>query len=627
MKKASLRISIPHLWGGQPFIRDEWSQITWFVGPNGTGKTTLAENVLAALGARMLNSRRLAGFGKDDQHWIGNSIDAGLQLGQRRESWESQSRQRGDALAVWYTLRDKVDVRLRVEAVLDRLLGLRIRLAEEAGFLQPYVVRRDGVEYGVRKGESEGVKELIAILTVLYDRDEQFVILDEPELHLHPQFQQFVMAEVRRLASDKKSFIIISHSPYFVDVRTLDELSDVIVFRPGRAPAWVRDLDDNDKYRLARMLPRLNTHHRQFFFATRPVFVEGYLDQQIFSLVQERRGEPIGGNGVSIIDVGGKETVDAFIRLCRRLDIDAHAIVDDDVLFEGKLTQTAASEEAVTRFVTQAGLARKLDDLLGDLKRSLDEVTKGLLALTPEIVRENGLEALLESLRVDAEKADLRRRLITLRVINRIPETIRSVLGVNAASVDFALGLHRRSLEALKHGNIHVLPLGTLEHHYQTTKVSDRGISNEDAKRKAFEAERDRMFGLSRADIDVQYPKLVAVLDAACGSLVIDVIPLLAEYLGNWIHGLQIAWRQRRLKDVTSLQPMLAQGTNRTFDLLTFETTATGFCCRIRLAEIIDPARRCLSFDHETVPSSLLETLGNELEPFVAVSGSTDGIS
>jgi predicted ATP-dependent endonuclease of OLD family len=39
-----------------------------------------------------------------------------------------------------------------------------------------------------------------------------------------------------------------------------------------------------------RLLPRLNTHHKQFFFSSAPVFVEGYTDQQLFSLIQERRG-------------------------------------------------------------------------------------------------------------------------------------------------------------------------------------------------------------------------------------------------------------------------------------------------------------------------------------------------
>lgn len=627
MKKLSVRVSIPHLWGGQPFQREEWSPITWLVGPNGTGKTSLAEKLEPLLSARMFNSRRLAGFGKDDQHWVGNSIQEGLQLGRHRSNWESQSRRRGDALAVWYVLRDKPDVRLRVEAVIDRLLGLRILLAEEAGFLQPYVVRRNGAQYHVRTGESEGVKELMAMLTLLYDRDEQCVILDEPELHLHPQFQQFLLAEVRRLAGDNKSFIIISHSPYFLDVRTLEELADVIVFRPGRVPTWVRDLDDNDKYRLARVLPRLNTHHRQFFFATRPVFVEGYLDQQILSLIQERRGEPIGGNGVSIIDVGGKETVDAFVRLCRRLDIDAHAIVDDDALFEGKLVQTAAADEAVTRFVTQTGLARKLDDLLGDLKKAVDEVAKALLALAPEVCRDNKIEELLESLRSAVEKAELRRRLVALRFVYRAPDLARSLLGAKGSAVDYVLGLHRRALEALKHGAVHVLPRGALEHHYKATEVPDRGLSNEDTKRRAFEAERERLLELSRADTDADYAELVAALDAACGSLVVDVVPLLAEHLGDWIHRVQTAWRQGRLKDVASLQPMLMQGVNRTLDVVTFEVTATGFSCRIRLAETIDSARRCLSFDEGTVPSSLIETLATQLTPGDASSASAGAVS
>lgn len=108
-----------------------------------------------------------------------------------------------------------------------------------------------------------------------------------------------------------------------MDIRTIDDLKSCIVFQPNKLPAYVRQLDAEDEWRIKKVLPRLNTHHKQFFFASRPIFVEGYFDQQLFALIQERRGKMLGASGSCLIDVGGKDELDVFFRLCKALKIDA----------------------------------------------------------------------------------------------------------------------------------------------------------------------------------------------------------------------------------------------------------------------------------------------------------------
>jgi predicted ATP-dependent endonuclease of OLD family len=167
-----------------------------------------------------------------------------------------------------------------------------------------------------------------------------------------PNFRQtFLLSEARRLSGDPrqqlgtKCFFMITHSPYFLDIRTITELCNCILFQPGKPPTAIDSLDSQDEFLLKRLLPRLNTHHKQFFFSTRPIFVEGYTDQQMFTLIQESRGRMMGATGACFIDVSGNEEQDVFFRLCRRLSIQAQFISDLDVVTQGRFRDSISGIE------------------------------------------------------------------------------------------------------------------------------------------------------------------------------------------------------------------------------------------------------------------------------------------
>ncbi|OFY62410.1 MAG: hypothetical protein A3H98_08165 [Bacteroidetes bacterium RIFCSPLOWO2_02_FULL_36_8] len=59
--------SIPLLWGQEHFIKNEWGYINYLVGPNGTGKSLLAEQLKnhfsnGGFKSRYLNAERLVGL-------------------------------------------------------------------------------------------------------------------------------------------------------------------------------------------------------------------------------------------------------------------------------------------------------------------------------------------------------------------------------------------------------------------------------------------------------------------------------------------------------------------------------------------------------------------------------------
>ena len=65
----------------------------------------------------------------------------------------------------------------------------------DSGRLVPKVRhRRGGASYRLDQQECHGIKELVVLLTHLYNDKHQNLIIDEPELNLHPQYQAILHA-------------------------------------------------------------------------------------------------------------------------------------------------------------------------------------------------------------------------------------------------------------------------------------------------------------------------------------------------------------------------------------------------------------------------------------------------
>ena len=351
MNTIEINIKIPQLWEEHTFSKSDWGDINLLVGANGTGKSLFAEQLKIQLSqksysVRYLNAERLSGFEKTNYGYFSNSrLNDGLNI-REFTHLKNQGEQFGLSTSAFVLLKERLDIQIKIEAFLSDIFNKTIRLVEEGGFLKPKMQNiKGGSEYNLKEQECHGLKELITLLTFLYDDTKECLILDEPELHLHPQFQSFFLNEIRRLAgnpkenSEKKLFFLITHSPYFIDLRTIDDLKNVIVFKNNHIPTYIDTIEGQDEFIIKKFLPRFNTHHKQFFFSENPVFVEGYTDQQLITLVYDKLGKNIGASGSSIIDVGGKDELGVFFKLCKKLKISPIILADLDALFKGKLRE------------------------------------------------------------------------------------------------------------------------------------------------------------------------------------------------------------------------------------------------------------------------------------------------
>ena len=332
MIEERISIDLPTPWPGGTFETELVGSINYLVGPNGSGKSRFAAKLLGQFTARSLRARLL---GTDRLREMANPGRIGRYFGDKfaagyAKNTFDQLRQaggEGSGVDTVLLLEDRLDLRIRIEATLSHLFGRDVVLDWDSGNLVPKAVRRNsGESYRLDRDECHGIKELFVLLTHLYDDQHDYLIVDEPELNLHPQYQAFFMQEVRRItgrggaAGNAKIVFLITHSPFILDLRSDDDVRSIISF----------DLKYSVPRQVARESPdvtsglvatgRLNAHHKQLFFADDPVFVEGHHDALIVESLMEARGVSAAAAGSCIIDCGGVAEATHYLKLCQALE-------------------------------------------------------------------------------------------------------------------------------------------------------------------------------------------------------------------------------------------------------------------------------------------------------------------
>ncbi|MFQ1900726.1 ATP-dependent nuclease [Aeromonas veronii] len=562
MLERQVDISIPMLWGDGHFIKSQWGPINYLVGPNGTGKSLLAAQLRdhfnhGGLSSRYLSAERLVGLEKQQEgRYGGGQLQRGFDL-TLLPDYKSRAENVGLSSSGIIVLRERLDIRIKIEALLSDIFGKTIRLAEEGGFLKPKMQNiRSGNEYGLSESECHGLKELITLLTFLYDPEKNCLILDEPELHLHPQFQSFFLEEIRKVAGNplddpsKKIIFIITHSPYFLDIKSLDDLKSILVCSPGKIPTYVGEIDENDRYILSRFLPRFNTHHKQFFFSPNPVFVEGHTDQQIITILFEKLGINIGASGSCVVDVGGKDELGVFYRLCNELKIDCRIIADLDAIFRGRLRSVVSNDLRANGYVQENGIGHDISVVIGDLERILIEIADALIATGA--ISAAIIDLVTAIRRLTPEELHRKRVLMLLGIINIEHELRANLTGTNLGKLTLAIGKYSQLLSAFKAANVHILPKGEIEHYYTVGRPNYLNITNKDT---FFHTEREHLLqATSAAQVEEDYSDLVGILKCAVPVVEVEIRRHIRFEVFEWIHKVQTSIAKKEVSGIEDLK-------------------------------------------------------------------------
>jgi len=251
-----------------------------------------------------------------------------------REQARQFGRDAGSAIDEVYALREEPDVWLRVAAFVQRALGRSIELRETAGFIDPYVRIGDS-EYSLLRDEGHGLRELVVLLTATYRQDWTLLIVDEPELHLHPSMVRTWLGELEKVCSksDRRA-IIVTHEPSLVRPRSAEDLNSLWHFATGRSPQCIADhIQPGAHERVTASLRRNPQLVSDLVFSPRPVLVEGDHDVAAFSASLSRTQPPEVIAQTDLVNCGGYGSVSLWFEIATCLGLDIRGVADLDALF------------------------------------------------------------------------------------------------------------------------------------------------------------------------------------------------------------------------------------------------------------------------------------------------------
>lgn len=166
------------------------------------------------------------------------------------------------------------------------------------------------------------------LLDSIYKNSSQDVmyLIDEPELHLHPQFQEKLNNWLME-QSKTKQIVISTHSPRFISgefIECITKLSKESKYVVDKAKIQLEKKDHTSFFPM----------HRDLFFTDKVVFLEGADDLKGYTaFCDNNEFEDIPQH---FMQIKGKGDVNFFEAVCNDFGIKSYFIVDQDYLFTGK---------------------------------------------------------------------------------------------------------------------------------------------------------------------------------------------------------------------------------------------------------------------------------------------------
>lgn len=183
---------------------------------------------------------------------------------------------------------------------------------------------------------SSGERELLTYLFAIYALNVRnaLIIVDEPELHLHPRWQTALFALFEKLSKTTgNQFVLATHSPTFISPASIQYVSRV--FSENQKSDIVR-LNSTALPNSKHLFNVVNSQNNErVFFTDKVILVEGLSDRIVFERVLEIVARQNGIEGIpslEVVSVGGKGMFAAYRRLLEACHVQSVVIADLDYI-------------------------------------------------------------------------------------------------------------------------------------------------------------------------------------------------------------------------------------------------------------------------------------------------------
>jgi len=191
----------------------------------------------------------------------------------------------------------------------------------------------------VREGEftisavelGEGIQNalVLSILQVFEERRKKgaIILIEEPEMFLHPQMQRSLYKTIRNLG-ETNQVIYTTHSPHFVSI---PDYQEVLLVRKGDDGTQIRQSTlSTENRRKEKLIKEFDPERCELFFASRLLLVEGDTEKLALPVYAARLGIDIDREGATIVEVGGKRNLPEFADIASSFGIPTGILYDKD---------------------------------------------------------------------------------------------------------------------------------------------------------------------------------------------------------------------------------------------------------------------------------------------------------
>ena len=322
------------------------SPLTFIVGPNGSGKTHLLKglkgsfNTLKDKKVRFISAGRLGPLERYRSNYDQYDRPEEADNATHGNKYDSKYRHKIETInGDLHTLSVRTDILIKVRERLQKLFKRNIEIDWDAGELKVSFARLDDCNSYYSSGrEASGLLHLVGILSALYDDEVGVLLIDEPEVSLHPQLQAFLLKEITRVAGIpsadgyKKIIVMATHSTEMIKISKTDDLLSFIFCNdlkeePIQIPKNAGELKNG---KLRTLITRLGQEHKLALFSRTPLLVEGPSDVIVCNALSDKLDLNLEAAGSQILPINGKEAMPETVKLFRLMGKTPTVLVDAD---------------------------------------------------------------------------------------------------------------------------------------------------------------------------------------------------------------------------------------------------------------------------------------------------------
>lgn len=523
-KVLDCKFNVPHVFNEHEVTLTLYKGLTFLLGANGTGKTQTLHSLRDFLQrktkkVRYLSSNRIGlmeqcrsqcdqyNYDRTDYSFGGQAVK------KMRERIETAT---GD----FFTMDARRDVFIKVAERLSVLFRRQVSLRWDEGNLKVFVSRTGAEkEYSVAV-EASGLVNVISILAAVYDPGIDYLLIDEPEVSLHPQLQAYLLHEIQDACDlTSKTVVLSTHSQEMVCISRTEDICRYVFFSEGKLPLQMKPEEEVLRNsRLQEFLWRMGEMYKIGFFAKKVLLIEGVSDLILCKAISRKLSLAIDVAGCQIIPVDGKGQFPIVAKLFLALGKEVSILTDLDGFLDDAEVVNIFNTQEKALTIANAYSARSLSEMVHGVKTDLDSLIRRTYQNLAPVYKSHPYYTKESETELNANSEKLMRTIKRALVAELFSRSDEDVLRWNGGNEWQALRARIDSvLKALEKAGCYVLRKGAIESYYQ---FASSAVYEEKPSNAVKEVEG--LTSLLNNDIEAHYDVIVRALKSVAITEVVD---------------------------------------------------------------------------------------------------------